>query len=538
MNHRSLGRRLRLFALLLVAALVLPPQAEAQTARDAFRFSERLPATGARMIGLGGASIGGIADPSALFTNPAGLGYATSSMVSGALNTFGVSDEAFYDVPGFSSSFDSDVTATTLGNLGYVYKAPTRRGSLVIGAAYNQTNTFERDLRFQGNNGQSTITTSFLPFDNEFSIDADGGVTISSDLAFAGFVAGAVEYFPEFLDDDPNAYPFLEAVEPGTTIEQRGTVIEEGRMNEFNVGGAWEASPGVMLGLSANLAFGSYDLLNVFEEADVFGENGPAQYSVLLDDGSLLEGFDFFEYRQTLETDLVGINLRAGLAGQVTPNVRVGASVETPTYYAVDEVFSTRLETFFDRGGSLSYGDDPSDSFGNGEFEYEIRSPWRLGAGATFTAANLTFLADAEFVDWGQLELDADDPFVFADVNEQIQEDYEAVINARVGAEYRIEGVALRAGFAYRPDPLAEAARPVMNDGTELDRTKTFFSAGIGYRFNQQFQVDVGWMQSRFDDVYEAYPDISIPGFVSQESLLVDEEIVRNQFVLGVRYFF
>lgn len=537
MNHRSLGRRLRLFALLLVAALVLPPQAEAQTARDAFRFSERLPATGARMIGLGGASIGGIADPSALFTNPAGLGYATSSMVSGALNTFGVSDEAFYDVPGFSSSFDSDVTATTLGNLAYVYKAPTRRGSLVIGAAYNQTNTFERDLRFQGNNGQSTITTSFLPFDNEFSIDADGGVTISSDLAFAGFVAGAVEYFPEFLDDDPNAYPFLEAVEPGTTIEQRGTVIEEGRMNEFNVGGAWEASPGVMLGLSANLAFGSYDLLNVFEEADVFGENGPAQYSVLLDDGSLLEGFDFFEYRQTLETDLVGINLRAGLAGQVTPNVRVGASVETPTYYAVDEVFSTRLETFFDRGGSLSYGDDPSDSFGNGEFEYEIRSPWRLGAGATFTAANLTFLADAEFVDWGQLELDADDPFVFADVNEQIQEDYEAVINARVGAEYRIEGVALRAGFAYRPDPLAEAARPVMNDGTELDRTKTFFSAGIGYRFNQQFQVDVGWMQSRFDDVYSGYPEDNL-GPRQDAVLLVDEEIVRNQFALGIRYFF
>jgi long-subunit fatty acid transport protein len=122
-------------------------------------------------------------------------------------------------------------------------------------------------------------------------------------------------------------------------------------------------------------------------------------------------------------------------------------------------------------------------------------------------------------------------------VNEQIQEEYEAVINARVGAEYRIEGVALRAGFAYRPDPLAEVARPVMNDGTELDRTKTFFSAGIGYRFNQQFQVDVGWMQSRFDDVYSGYPEDDL-GPRQDAVLLVDEEIVRNQFALGLRYFF
>ena len=269
MNDQSMASRLRFLLLLFVAALMVAPEAQAQTARDAFRFTERLPATGARMIGLGGASIGGLADPSALFTNPAGLGYVQSSVLSGALNTFGVSDEAFYNPPGFSSTFDSDVTTTHLGNLAYVYKAPTRRGSLVIGAAYNQVNTFERDLRFRGENSQSTITTSFLPFNNEYSLTTDGGVEILSDLAFAGFASGAVEYYPEFLDEDPNAYPFLEAVEPGTTIRQRGTVIEEGRMNEFNVGGAFEASQGVMVGLSANLVFGSYDLLNVFEEVDI-----------------------------------------------------------------------------------------------------------------------------------------------------------------------------------------------------------------------------------------------------------------------------
>ena len=138
-----------------------------------------------------------------------------------------------------------------------------------------------------------------------------------------------------------------------------------------------------MVGASVNLVFGEYTLASVFEEADVFNENGADDYSVLLDDGSLLEGFDFLSYRQHLESDLLGVNARAGLSAEVGPNVRLGLTVETPTFYTVEEIFGAEYETFFDDGGALSYGDQ-LDDVGNGQFDYEITTPWRLGIGIGF----------------------------------------------------------------------------------------------------------------------------------------------------------
>ena len=252
-----------LLCLMLVVAAA--PEAAAQTPEDAIRFTERSPATGARMIGMAGAGIGGVADYSALFTNPAGLGFFRKSSFSGTLHSVYATDESIYSTPGFSSTLDEDVSETHLGNLAYVYRAPTQQGAFVIAVAYNQIHSFERDLRFAGTNGVSTISTSFLPFDDEYDLDAAGNLDVLDDLPFAAFNGGLIEFFPEFFDEDPNAYPFLEAVAPGTTIDQTGSVIEQGRMNEVSIGGAVEASRGTMVGVSVNLVFGEYSLASSFE---------------------------------------------------------------------------------------------------------------------------------------------------------------------------------------------------------------------------------------------------------------------------------
>ncbi len=528
------ARGLLRLALVLALAGTLVPEASAQTAEDALRFTERSPATGARMIGMAGAGIAGLADYSALFSNPAGLGYFRKSSVSGALNAVYATDASFSRTPGFSPvGLDEDASATNIGNLAYVYRAPTRRGSFVMAAAFNQVNSFERDLRFEGDNGASSISTSFLPFDDEYGLDANGNLDFLADLPFAAFNGGVIEFFPEL--QDRGEYPFLEAVAPGTTILQRGTVIEQGRMNEVSFGGAVEASRGVMVGLSANFAFGSYEFLSLFEEDDVRNENGPDDYSVLLDDGQLLEGFRALEYRQHLNSDLLGVNLRLGLSSDVASNVRLGLTLETPTYYTINEDFGAEYTTFFDVGRSLSYGGSASD-VGSGEFEYQIITPWRVGLGVGFHAANVTASADLEYVDWSQLELDADsDRAFFIDLNRAIEQDYEPVLNTRFGVEYSLGDLLLRGGFAYRPDPLDVAAR--RSDGATLDRAKTFFSAGLGYRFQNQFQVDFGWMQGRFDNAYLAYPEDSL-GPRQDDVLLIDEEVVQNQFVVGVSFFF
>ncbi len=511
--------------LTLLASIALVPSSAAQTPDDAIRFTQRAPASGARMTGLAGAGIVGIADQTALVMNPAGLGYYTRSEFSANLNMVGTGDEAVYRTPAEGGMLDRSLRNTAIGNLAYVFRVPTVTGSLVLAASFNHVNTYDRNLIYEGENSESSITDSFLPFDDEYEIGFEDGVPFPrffSTYPELGYFGGAIEFLGEEVGT--GNYPFYQAVDPSTTIFQEGEVLEEGSLRELNFGGAVEAVKGLMAGGSVNISFGSYRYRSTFDEFDDLNQNGPNQYEVILDDRTL-RGFDSMTYTERLESDLVGVNARFGISGTVAPSVRLGLSLETPTYYNVNEDYEQTIITYFDEGGSLS--DEPGPS----EFEYTITTPWRLGGGIAFAAVGLTVSADAEYVDWSQLRMNADtDKSYFADLNRQIRDDFEGVWNTRVGLEYNIQNVALRGGIAFMPDPARQGL--TLGNGEELDRERTFFSLGIGYTFADQLQVDFGWMQERFDDAFVPYGRLEVPAPV------VEESVVRNRFVVGLRYLF
>ena len=225
--------------MLALFVLTFAPTASAQTGEDALRFSERSPATGARSVGIAGTGIAGIGDYSALYTNPAGLGYVKSSVVAGGLNIISSQDETVFQTPNFENSREASLSETRLGNLAYLYKAPTRQGSFVVGLAYNQIGTFERQLDFSGRNATNSITDSFLPYADEYEVDqdADGYFPVFfSAIPEIAYFGGAIEFLSENVED-PTAPLFYQAVMPGTTIEQVGEVIEDGQMNELSLGG-------------------------------------------------------------------------------------------------------------------------------------------------------------------------------------------------------------------------------------------------------------------------------------------------------------
>lgn len=514
-------------ALGALLALVVPSGAFAQTAEDALRFTDRTPATGPRLLGMGGVGIAGVADYGAFVVNPAGLGYFERSMLGGSLNTLSAVDESRYQTVGFTTLDEADIRKTTLGNLAYVYKMPTSRGSLVFGGAFNQVGSFDRNLRYGGPNDASSISDSFLPYDDEFEVVQNDDGTYAPSFFHVipelAYQAGAIEFLSENVE--PGGPLFYQAVAPGTTIEQAGNVMEEGRMSELNLGGAWEAAPDVMVGLSANFAFGTYRFNSFYEEFDARDENLPEDYIVILPDREL-QGFDFLEYEQGFKSDLTGFNLRAGASVEVGEGTRLGFLVETPTFYEISESYFRDLVTGFDQvvgpggGSTMSAGED-------GDYEYSLRTPWRLGGGIAWSHGDLLLAGDVEYVDWSQMEFDSDDDS-FDDVNRSIRENLDPVWNARIGAEYRFGSLAVRGGFAYQPDP---RSAEIVVGGDESDRSKTFFSAGGSYYFDDQFMLDFGWMQERFDDQFVPYRDVTDPP-------VVEEEVVRNRFMVGVRVLF
>ena len=176
--------------MLLFAALLLavPFQgAHAQTAEDALLFTQRLPGTGARSIGLAGTGIAGLGDYSDFFTNPAGLGHIGSSQINASLNFLSANNEGVVSRPGFGNPIEEEQTNQSLGNLAAVYKVPTKQGSLVMGVGYNQTNSYHRSLFFQGLTNQGgSITDVLLPFDDEFEVVEENG-----------------SFFPSFFADLP-----------------------------------------------------------------------------------------------------------------------------------------------------------------------------------------------------------------------------------------------------------------------------------------------------------------------------------------------
>lgn len=541
MTHRALSGVFVCLAVLLTAVGARP--APAQTADDVLRFSLRSPTPSARALGMAGGGTAGWADLSAMATNPAGLGYYTSSAFSGGLDVLVADNSSSFRVgSGSPSGSSTNESAVRLGSFGGVYKMPTKQGSLVFGVGFTRQHAFDRTLRYEGTNQQSSITDTFLPRPNEFAVD-DQGVFFPDDvptniIPFIAFQGGAIEFFQG--DFDAGQYPFEQAVLPGTEIVQEGRVHREGRTNEINFAGAAEVAPNVMLGVSANIAVGQYQFQNRLTEIDQ-GEN--SNYEVLRD-GEFFEGLDQLSFQERFESEFTGFNVRTGLSAELTPSVRVGLTVETPTWTAVSEDFTDAIvRTDFLDGTSLAYGNDPNEEIGKGTFDYSIRTPWRLGAGLAYDNDRLRVSADVEFLDWSNLELDSES-FNFPEVNDCVSdevvcfEDFEAVLNWRGGIEYDIAaGPSVRGGIAYRPDPRSFDFTAA--DGDTRDRSRTFLSLGISYPLGDQLTLDAGWIQERMDDQFQPYQAATPPNEnTSIIPPLVDEEVTRNQVRVGFRYSF
>ena len=558
-TSRSRHSALRLSLALALLGLVAVPSAQAQTALDALRFSQHLPATGARMMGFGGASIAGFADPSALYTNPAGLARYENSEISGSLLGFSTVDEGNYFAPDVGNPFESDVRATRLGNFAYIGKAPTTQGSLVVGISYNQTNLFDRQLAYSGDNGFNSISEYFLPINTrdftEYEVtqlgededpetvelpygqtlvndqyvvdfDPDGDGFINRPLSFAAFQSFGIDFDADAFESGD--YPFFPAVNRGT-VQQTGFLTEEGSLKEVNVGGAVEAAEGVMVGVSANVSFGTYSFERNFEEDDILNDN---------DGTGGTTDFNFLRLTERFESDLLGFNVRGGISSKIAPGLRIGLTLESPTFYTVNETYNTLLDVQFDNGDNPPIYDGLGEGAGGGEFEYRIRTPWRLGGGVAFDTGILVLSADAEVVDWAQLELDSEFDS-FEDVNLAIEENLDIVVNGRLGAQFRLGNLALRAGFAVQPDPRSgildiEEYNP-LNDEDRSGRTRRYYSAGVGFRLSDAVHLDLGWMQERFNDAYQPYVlDPAAP----KNSPLVEESIIRDRVSLGLRFGF
>lgn len=554
------------FACVLVLLFVgaVDPTVHAQTAADAFFFAERPPAASTQLMGVAGASTAGVADIGAFYSNPAGLSLANTSMFSGSFRGLLSTNRSTYET--FSGSLSDpnsfgrnpqDATATNygLGNFGFLYKFPTEQGSFVMGGTVNETRLFGRDLDFANRNQLSSITDFFLPIGGEANIerfesgeapelfrgqrlvetenndfvvdfDPDGDGVINRPLSLAAFETLAIDLDPGAFDSAVPLNALVPVVEGGTQFRQVGDVQESGAIREINLGGSVEAAEDVHVGVGLNIHTGTYELRDVFEEIDDLNENDGSGNTV---------AFNRLRLTRRFETELAGFSMRFGLSTQISSRLRAGVTIETPTWYSLTERSSFQLQTVFDDGFSDTYGDQAGENAGRTEFEYRLRTPWRFGMGLTATISSLQVSGDVMFVDWTQMELQDGN---FDLENDIISDEFVPVVQTRLGLEYDLSPLQLRAGVAYHPAPISLSdlsSSPLggssfFGSGVTDDRSRTYLSAGLGYDMTETLRLDMAWMQERFEDR-------SVP-YNFENASFVNEEVRRNQVRIGMTFRF
>jgi len=455
--------------------------AAAQDETDALRYSWLSPQGTARSMGFGNAvgSVGG--DITSLSVNPAGIGIYRSSEV---LLTTGLrfnSTEGTY-LNGVASDNN---TRFNISNFGAVFTS-ARQGrryeksdwkAFSFGLGVNRLADFNRNYSYSGvNSGQNSSSASEV-----FAVDANnypGNIDYEGTPAYFGYWSGLIDY-----DTAHGLYKTNVPWYDG--IRQQRTVRERGGLNEyfFSFGGNYREQ--LMLGMTVGIPSLRYVREASFTETD----NG--DYSPI---------FENFTYSERLTTTGIGINAKLGFIYKPVDNFRVGAAIHTPTAFALSDVYEQSLEA-----NTQGYVDDNLMMGPRNEFSYSLTTPWRGVVSATAMLGKLGFFSvDYEYVDYrsARYRFRTDDIAYAASyrelessINASIRAAYQAASNVRAGVEVRLQPVLLRAGFGYYGSPYKG-----YTSGNRLD-----FSAGLGFRFDQSFFVDLGFRHSQYQNPEQPY---------------------------------
>lgn len=207
-----------------------------------------------------------------------------------------------------------------------------------------------------------------------------------------------------------------------------------------------------------------------------------------------------------------GINGTFGVIVRPVTPLLVGLSYTTPSIFTLEQTRELTLATQYTDGEFFS------DGFLYPSFQYDLRTPGRLKAGATFFVGKHGFITgDVESVDYSNANLrrPTDGNFSF---DNGVIATFNSALNYRLGAEFRHEMFRLRAGFAHFDDPT--------DDG--LDNADDQFSFGAGIK-TPNFYVDLGittGIEQRF----------TVTPFPTADVARIDSQTTRASLTVGFTF--
>ena len=438
----------------------------AQNELDAFRLSQVYYGGTARSMGMAGSfgALGG--DLSTASTNPAGIGifkhsefnFTPSFMLSTAYSEFNGTQA--YD----------DKFSLHLDNFGFVFSTtyqnqPIKAMNFAFG--YNRSNNFKHAIMITGVNDKGSILDSWM-------LDANG-VTPDNLNSFTTYPAFAT-WLIDTLNGNPLYYtnPLWWSLKPGEDVQYGETQTQYLQTS----GGAGE--------YYGNFAFNLKDMLfgGITVGIPTFSFRSYKQYSESgYPDSTHLTSMT---YEENLSDQGTGINVKAGLIFMPVKFVRIGASIQSPTYFGINDLFKTSVASHWDNA-------DPDGNFDydytteQNRYKFNLLTPMRATGSVAFILGKYALIdVDYEYVDYSMMRLSSSDEYTFIVENNAIRNVFQPTYNIHGGAELNFGYLRLRGGYAMFGNPYRNSTN-IFN--------KSQITGGLGLYF-ETFYIDLAYVKT------------------------------------------
>lgn len=443
---------------------------------DALKLSESGVITDARALSMGNAHSIINNTYTATLMNPATLGLARKFTINGSIGANLFRNDAEF-IGGVTNGSKTETVLTQAGMI-IPLLGDSADHNFVISMGFNHSKDFNRVLKFSGfNNQNNSLIKDLTGFNSSLTRDLL--------LSYQVFDQGTGEYLGD------------ETVINGN-LNQEGYVLDEGGVNHWSFGLAYEFASNIFFGASVNYNVGSYLSDGEFTETDINNTYNDTLRTV--PDNPLTAGFQSFYINDINDWTFNGVDLRFGVLYKFFNFIGIGGSVKTPTIYSVEEKHFFKGKSEF-LAGSIAEIDTVINS------KFTVQSPYEFTVAAAINLWIITGTAEATYIDYSQMKFtDGLDVPQRSALNKQILETYTQTINLRAGAEFRLPftGLSARAGAMYIPYPIADSPQ-------EFD--KKFVTAGLGIRSGEgamEFNVTyvLGWWDQLSQDYGSSIPQV------------------------------
>jgi hypothetical protein len=492
----------------LVCLITFNLSAFAQAEFDALRLSQTDITGTARYVGMSGAfgALGG--DMSAIAVNPAGIGIYRSSEIS--------------ITPSFQGNFvGSDLNGSIsetenlkvlMNSFGYVGSFRTYDESAIsnfnFAVTYNRTADFNRNTNVVGIGRTTSLLDRICDVENTMW-NTDG--THPNHTNFFDYVDGVGVIG---LNTEGDSYePFLN---PGELTNNSMQLTETGGIDSWNFTLGANYNHSLYLGIGVGIQSIDYERNSSYVEEYAAGGGT--------------------ELRNTLTTTGSGVDFKAGLIFRPVPELRLGVSYKTGTYYTLTDVFKASMASW----GFIAPASDVYTYVGATEYvDYMLKTPWQwtISAAYQFEDKGL-FSIDFDYLDNRSILLKNSSGFEMTDINEYMDYDFRKSYHIRAGGEIRMtDNISLRMGAAWYSSPLIknlegyDIATAYTRPEYSMPKDTWYASMGLGYR-SGAFFTDVAVQEKLSTEHFFNYCDMS----TSTEYAVVTSNKVNLVLTAGFKF--